>query len=244
MSEKQPRCMETYEHDQQKENEIAKSKSIVHTDYNFNLEVRQTAFEDKSFYRGKRSLVCVPTWVIYGLVNTVYTNLVLGMELIFTLNYSEDVICRYLGQYDFVFGMPVCYRYLYETMMRLQNASCQKQRLAYEEIKRKLQSVSMFISGGDKMKEEGRSWQEAFGVPLINSCGNNELVGAAIVSPLQCNRMDTVGIPMYGTVVKAFDSDTDNYSPTGKLEKSSSLRKHYLRNTIQAKRRKTRFFAA
>lgn len=192
-------------------------KSIVHTDYNFNAAVKKMAYCDLPFYKGERALVCAPPWIIYGLVNSIYSGLVLGCVTVFTTQPAEDMIYRHLGQFDFVYGVPVYIRYLYNKIQELAAVE-NKDKGELEKINSTLRKVSVFISGGDKIiEDELISWQLGFDLPIINGYGNNEVTGAAVVSPRLANRPGSIGIPMFGSIAKTFDPDSGQMLPDGEL---------------------------
>ncbi|MGN0426302.1 MAG: AMP-binding protein [Agathobacter sp.] len=192
-----------------------KSKSIVHTDYNFNNAILKMAYSDLPFYIGKRGFVCAPPWVIYGLVNSIYSGLVLGNQTIFSVKPDEDMIFKHIGEFDYVYGVPVYLRYVYNKMKELLDNNNIKE---YEKIRKQLDKVEMFISGGDKiLEEELIKWELMFNTPIINGYGNNELVGAAVVSPLFANKPGSIGIPMHGNIAKTFDSETNEMLESGEI---------------------------
>lgn len=192
-----------------------KSKSIVHTDYNFNNAILKMAYTDLPFHVGKRGFVCAPPWVIYGLVNSIYSGLVLGNQTIFSVKPDEDMIFKHIGEFDYVYGVPVYLRYVYNKMQEfLDNGNIKE----YEKIRKQLDRVEMFISGGDKiLEEELIKWELMFNTPIINGYGNNELVGAAVVSPLFANKPGSIGIPMYGNIAKTFNPETNEMLDNGQV---------------------------
>ncbi len=209
------------------------SKSIVHTDYNFNTAIKMVAYLDLPLYQKKRSLVCAPPWVIYGLVDSIYTGLVLGAETVYTTKPMEEMIYQHLGQFDYVYGVPVYYRYLYNKMRELEKSSDEDSVKELERIRACLNNVSVFISGGDKVSEEEIiDWQFMFDVPIVNGYGNNEVVGAAVVSPMFANRPGSIGVPGYGIIAKTFDVNTECMLADGEVGElclsSTSLFKGYL----------------
>lgn len=220
------------------------SKSIVHTDYNFNNEVMKMGYADLPFYEGKRSFVCAPPWVIYGLVNSIYSGLLFNNQTTFSLKPEEDMIYKHLGQFDFVYGVPVYYRYLYDKIVSLEKSNDIKSLTELKRIRSILDDVDAFISGGDKIPEEELiEWQQKFGVSISNGYGNNESVGAAIVSPMFANRPGSIGIPMYGNIVKSFDLETGKMLNDGEIGElyigSDSLFKGYLGKEEETKKIKT-----
>lgn len=218
-----------------------KSKSIIHTDYNFNVAVEKMCYCDLPFYRKKRALVCAPPWVIYGLVNSIYSGLVLGIETVYTIQPKEEMIFTYLGSFDFVYGVPVYYRFLYNKMKQLECSTSDIDIEKLKEIRQCLNKVDVFISGGDKISEDELiSWQLMFDVPIINGYGNNEVTGAAIVSPRFANKVGAIGIPMYGNLVKTFDVETGSMLSDGEIGElyisSNSLFRGYLGNNEETEK--------
>lgn len=212
-----------------------KSKPIIHTDYNFNAEIEKMCYCDLPFYMKQRALVCAPPWVIYGLVNSIYSGLVLGIETVYTTQPKEEMIYTHLGSFDFVYGVPVYYRYLYNKMKQLVHSTNDIDINKLEEIKQYLNKISVFISGGDKISEEDLiSWQLMFEIPIINGYGNNEVTGAAIVTPRFANKVGSIGVPMHGNLVKTFNVETGQMLSDGEIGElyisSNSLFRGYLGN--------------
>lgn len=193
-----------------------KSKAIAHTDFNLNMQIRKMSYTDFPFFVGRKAFVCAPPWVVYGLVNSIYSGLALGLETVFSLEPKEDMLYKNLEHLDIVFGVPVYYRYLYNIMLQLSKSISHDDIAKLQEIRLHLRNISVFISGGDKLSEsELITWQLMFNVPITNGYGNNEVVGAAIVCPLFANRPGSIGIPMHGTTVKTFDPETNTILPDG-----------------------------
>ncbi len=215
-----------------------KSKSIVHTDYNFNNAILKMAYTDLPFHLGKRGFVCAPPWVIYGLVNSIYSGLVLGNQTIFSLKPEEDMIFKHIGEFDYVYAVPVYLRYVYNKMNEYLHSGNIKE---YEKIRKKLDKVEMFISGGDKiLEEELIKWELMFNTPIINGYGNNELVGAAVVSPLFANKPGSIGVPMYGNIAKTFNPETNEMLENGQVGElaisTDSMFLEYLNNQEETDR--------
>ena len=194
------------------------SKTIIHTDYNFNAQVRKMSYVDLPFYKGNRAFVCAPPWVIYGLVNSIYSGLIFGAETVYSLLPKESMLYDNLGLYDYVFGVPVYYSYLYDRMNEFKKSDKIEDVQVYKHMRDALKSVKAFISGGDKITEEDLiKWQLMFDVPIINGYGNNEIVGAGIVSPLYANKPGSIGIPMRDNIVKTFDINEEKVLPDGEI---------------------------
>lgn len=59
--------------------------------------------------------------------------------------------------------------------------------------------------------------EQLFGKPIVNGYGNNEIVGATIISPLYATKPNSVGIPMKDINVGIFDPET-NLKTEGNME--------------------------
>ena len=200
-----------------------KAKSIVHTEYNFNSLMQKEAYTDLPFSVGKAMYVSIPPFIIYGLNNSIYAALAFGMAAEMTPYVSETTVYDDLGKYDFACAAPIHYRYLFNKIIELKTKideqsnrkdlfsdrgtqAC-RQELAL--LMKKLSRVKAFVSGGDKITvEELLAMQQLFETPIINGYGNNELTGGAIISPVYAGKPASVGVPMKGITVMAFDTET------------------------------------
>lgn len=232
-----------------------KAKSIVHTEYNFNSSMQKEAYTDLPFSVGKTMHVSIPPFIIYGLNNSIYASMAFGMKAEMTPFVSETTVFDDLGKYDFACAAPIHYRYLYNNIIELQDrieelqkddsnsskkelSKCLKQLSI---IFKKLSRVRAFVSGGDKITvQELLSMEQLFEKPIINGYGNNELTGAAIISPVYASKPDSVGIPMKGITVAAFDPETNQRLENG-IEgeiciKSDSIFVEYLNNEEETKK--------
>ncbi|MCQ2535910.1 MAG: acyl--CoA ligase [Lachnospiraceae bacterium] len=200
-------------------------KSILHTEYNFNSKMVQEAYSDLPLEEGKCMHICVPPFIIYGLVNSVYACLIFGMKAYMNPYISETTVFDDLGKFDLACCTPTHFRYLYEKYKEYSDAykSTSKNSSSYRDVTRKIKNlkkkmdcVDIFISGGDKLyPEELLEMECLFSKPIINGYGNNELVGAAIVTPVYGAKPESVGIPYKNSIVCAFEVDTDNRLSSG-----------------------------
>lgn len=212
-------------------------KLIEHTDYNFNAGVKRMAYGDIPLYLGRRALVCAPPWVIYGLLNSMYSGLVLGNETVYTSVPHEEQIVENLGQFDYIYGVPVYIRYLYNVMCALKETDA----AAFKQMRNTVSKIDFIISGGDKLTEdEVLNWQQMFDVPVLNGYGNNEVCGAAAFCPVYANRPGSIGVPLFGNRMKTFDPETGEMLEEGAEGDigiaSGSLFKGYLGNEEEAKK--------
>ena len=198
-------------------------KTIIHTEYNFNSAMRKESYSDLPFAKGRAMHVSVPPFIIYGLNNSIYAALVFGMKAEMSPYVNESTVFDDLGKFDFACATPLHYRYIYDRITKLQNDInyLEKQSDNYSKkelikclkelnlIMKKLSRVQIFVSGGDTIAaQEQLNMEHTFGKTIINGYGNNELTGAAIISPVYASKLNSVGIPMKDITVRSFDPDT------------------------------------
>lgn len=178
------------------------TKSIVHTDYTINSSIKCFNYFDYPFYVGNVLLVVAPPWVSYGLINSLYLSLAFGMKAELVLALAEDNVFSNIGKFDISFAVPLHYRYLAANIEIID--------------KNVLARVKCMVAGGDKIdKNELDILERIIGKPILNGYGCNEVLGAAVMSPLSGNKNGAVGLPLYGNSVKIFDMDTQIELPTG-----------------------------
>lgn len=232
-----------------------KSKQIVHTEYNFNSEVQKMAYLDLPFYKGNTMHISVPPFIIYGLGNSIYSSMVFTMKAEMTPFVDENTVYNDLGKFDLSLAAPLHYRYICEQLKKLRNEIDELQNCndskSKKELKEKLKELSrvlkgidrvkVFVSGGDKISsEELIEMQQAFDKIIVNGYGNNECLGATIVSPMYANKPGSIGIPMYGVDIKIVNPETGenvNQGEVGELYVSSdNLFVKYLNNDEETKK--------
>lgn len=209
-----------------------KPKSIVHTDYNFNSAVQKLGYTDLPFGKGKTLFVAVPPFIIYGLNNSIYSSLVFEMKAEMTPFVSETTVYDNLGKFDIPFAAPLHYRYLYtkvkELTSRISELEIKNDSLSKRELKKSLKELmtilkhihntDVLVSGGDKMTaEELIEMQQEFDKIIVNGYGNNEVVGAAVVSPRYANKPGSIGVPMRGIEAEVFDTETGKMLKQGEM---------------------------
>ena len=207
-----------------------KAKSIVHTEYNFNCSMQKEAYTDLPLHVGKTMHIAIPPFIIYGLNNSIYASLAFGMKAQMTPFVSETTVFDDLGKFDIACAAPLHYRYLYNKIIELKDridllekensVNAKKELKKYlkelETIMQKISRVNVFVSGGDKITaQELLKMEQLFVKPIINGYGNNEMAGAAIISPVYASKPDSVGIPMKGIEVAAFDPETNERLENG-----------------------------
>lgn len=226
-----------------------KSKQIVHTERNFNSEIQKMAYVDLPFYKGDTMHVSVPPFIIYGLANSIYASMAFTMKAEMTPFVDENTVYNDLGKFDISLAAPLHYRYIFEQLKKLrkdidelQKCSDSKSRT---ELKKKLKELNrvlsgvdrakVFVSGGDKISaEELIEMQQAFDRTIVNGYGNNECLGATIVSPRFANKPGSIGVPMKGVDIKFVNPETGEEAKDGAMGElyisSDNLFVEYLNN--------------
>ncbi len=205
-----------------------KSKSIVHTEYNMNSEMKKEAYSDLPFADEKRMHVSVPPFIIYGLCNSIYAALAFSMTSVMTPYVRAEAIFDDLGKFDFACGAPFHFRYIYDKISVLQNeisllkedtgkknsSELRQKEKELKHIYNGLDKVTAFICGGDKISpQELLTMEHTFNTPIINGYGNNEMCGASIISPVYAMKPNATGIPMKGVEVHAFSVEDNTRLP-------------------------------
>lgn len=226
-----------------------KSKQIVHTERNFNSEIQKMAYVDLPFYKGDTMHVSVPPFIIYGLANSIYASMAFTMKAEMTPFVDENTVYNDLGKFDISLAAPLHYRYIFEQLKELrkdvdelQKCNDSKSRV---ELKKKLKELNrvlsgidrakVFVSGGDKISaEELIEMQQAFDRTIVNGYGNNECLGATIVSPRFANKPGSIGVPMRGVDIKFVNPETGEEAKVGEMGElyisSDNLFIEYLNN--------------
>ena len=226
-----------------------KSKQIVHTERNFNSEIQKMAYVDLPFYKGDTMHVSVPPFIIYGLANSIYASMAFTMKAEMTPFVDENTVYNDLGKFDISLAAPLHYRYIFEQLKQLrkdidelQKCNDSKSRV---ELKKKLKELNrvlsgidrakVFVSGGDKISaEELIEMQQAFDRTIVNGYGNNECLGATIVSPRFANKPGSMGVPMRGVDIKFVNPETGEEAKEGEMGElyisSDNLFVEYLNN--------------
>lgn len=226
-----------------------KSKQIVHTERNFNSEIQKMAYVDLPFYKGDTMHISVPPFIIYGLANSIYASMAFTMKAEMTPFVDENTVYNDLGKFDISLAAPLHYRYIFEQLKQLrkdidelQKCNDSKSRV---ELKKKLKELNrvlsgidrakVFVSGGDKISaEELIKMQQAFDRTIVNGYGNNECLGATIVSPRFANKPGSIGVPMRGVDIKFVNPETGEEAKQGEMGElyisSDNLFVEYLNN--------------
>ena len=226
-----------------------KPKQIVHTEHNFNSEVQKMSYLDLPLYKGQTMHVSVPPFIIYGLGNSVYCSLVHTMKAEMTPFVDENTVYNDLGKFDISFAAPLHYRYIYEQLKKLRSDIEQLQKsnntgnkkilkAKIKELTRVLNGIErakVFVSGGDKISaEELIEMQQSFDKTIVNGYGNNECLGATIVSPMYANKPGSIGVPMRGVDIKLVNPETGEDAKEGEMGElyvsSDNLFVEYLNN--------------
>ncbi len=232
-----------------------KSKQIVHTERNFNSEIQKMAYVDLPFYKGTTMHVAVPPFIIYGLANSIYASMAFTMKAEMTPFVDESTVYNDLGKFDMSLAAPLHYRYIFEQLKKLRKDIAELQKYSdsksknelrkkLKELKRVLNGINrakVFVSGGDKISaEELIEMQQTFDRTIVNGYGNNECLGATIVSPRFANKPGSIGVPMHGVDIKFVNPETGEEAKEGEMGElyisSDNLFVEYLNNEEETKK--------
>ena len=226
-----------------------KPKQIVHTEYNFNSAVQKMAYTDLPFYKGNTMHISIPPFIIYGLGNSIYASMAFTMKAEMNPFVDENTVYNDLGKFDISLAAPLHYRYMYKQLIELNKSITELEKdnslEAKKELKQKMKELKrvltgidrakVFVSGGDKIgSDELIEMQQTFNKVIVNGYGNNECLGATIVSPMYANKPGSIGVPMEGIEVKVVNPETEEILPQGEIGElyisSDNLFVEYLNN--------------
>ena len=226
-----------------------KPKQIVHTEYNFNSAVQKMAYTDLPFYKGSTMHISIPPFIIYGLGNSIYASMVFSMKAEMNPFVEENTVYNDLGKFDISLAAPLHYRFIYNKLLELNNSidllkkdnsleAKKELRIKLKELKRVINGIDrarVFVSGGDKIgSEELIAMQQLFNKIIVNGYGNNECLGATIVSPMYANKPGSIGVPMHGIATKIINPETGMEVSDGEIGElyiySDNLFLKYLNN--------------
>ena len=226
-----------------------KPKQIVHTEYNFNSAVQKMAYTDLPFYKGNTMHISIPPFIIYGLGNSIYASMAFTMKAEMNPFVDENTVYNDLGKFDISLAAPLHYRYMYKQLIELNKSITELEKdnslEAKKELKQKMKELKrvltgidrakVFVSGGDKIgADELIEMQQTFNKVIVNGYGNNECLGATIVSPMYANKPGSIGVPMEGIEVKVVNPETKEILPQGEIGElyisSDNLFVEYLNN--------------
>ena len=228
-----------------------KPKQIVHTEYNFNSAVQKMAYTDLPFYEGNVMHISVPPFIIYGLGNSIYASMAFTMKAEMNPFVDENTVYNDLGKFDISLAAPLHYRYMYNKILELENeinsfdknSSSKEIKTKLKEMERVLKGIkraNVFVSGGDKIgAEEILEMQQKFDKVIVNGYGNNEDLGAVLVTPMFAGKPGSIGIPMHGIDIKIVDENNKivKHGEIGELKISSdNLFVEYLNNPSETNR--------
>lgn len=209
-----------------------KPKQIVHTEYNFNSAVQKMAYTDLPFYKGNTMHISIPPFIMYGLGNSIYASMAFTMKAEMSPFVDENTVYNDLGKFDISLTAPLHYRYMYKQLIELNKSITELEKDNSLEVKKELKRkkkelkrvltgidrAKVFVSGGDKIgADELIEMQQIFNKVIVNGYGNNECLGATIVSPMYVNKPGSIGVPMEGIEVKVVNPETEEILPQGEI---------------------------
>lgn len=190
------------------------------------------AYTDLPFYKGNTMHISIPPFIIYGLGNSIYASMAFTMKAEMSPFVDENTVYNDLGKFDISLAAPLHYRYMYKQLIELNKSITELENdnslEARKELKQKMKELKrvltgidrakVFVSGGDKIgADELIEMQQTFNKVIVNGYGNNECLGATIVSPMYANKPGSIGVPMEGIEVKIVNPETEEILPQGEI---------------------------
>lgn len=183
------------------------AKSIVHTDYSINCEVRKWTYADLILGPGYRMFVTAPPWVAYGLINAYLLALMTGMKAVIYPKIYDAMVYDNLDKFDTCFAVPLHFRHMVnEVWPKL--STTEKISLLIR-LRNKC-----YLAGGDKVTaSEIREFKEKLGIDVLNAWGDNEALGGLAANTMHANKPGSVGKPLYGDKIVAVDENGKELPP-------------------------------
>lgn len=187
-------------------------KGVMVSDRNVNAIIMQIGCT-LSHHRQETTLVVLPPFINYSLVNAMFEPLALGFKTALIPDYKPECFHKYFKQYhpNHINSIP---HYL-------------EAILGNEKLKNMdMSCIINIVSGGDGLNEEKEKAINEFlhdrGVitNVRKGLGSTELVSCATFSYKECNEIGSVGIPLLLNNCKIIDPDTGNelkYNEIGEI---------------------------
>lgn len=203
------------------------SKGIVLTNDGINATIANYISPDFPYERGDRFLQMIPVWFSTGLVLSCLMPLCLGITVVLEPVFNEQTFCHNLWKYKP--AMTLVATSLWLAMIK----------------DRKLQKTDMSflkypITGGEQLLPRVESVLDHFLAErncqsvILQGWGMCELGGTVCTNTMKHNKSGSVGLPIKGVVVAAFDRKSNEelkYNQRGELRVMSPARmKHYYKN--------------
>lgn len=180
-------------------------KGVMCSDNNLNALIIQLKCNFKYQRQGK-SLVSLPPFVNYSLVEAMMMALAIGYQVVLIPKFESDKFSEYLERYrpNLILSIPAYWKTLLE-LKKDDNTD--------------LSSLEQIYYGGESMDEETERLINAVlkehgsTVELCKGLGSTELVAGATLSYSDCNPIGSVGIPLVFINCKILDPETGTELP-------------------------------
>lgn len=180
-------------------------KGVMCSDNNLNALIIQLKCNFKYQRQGK-SLVSLPPFVNYSLVEAMMMALAIGYQVVLIPKFESDKFSEYLERYrpNLILSIPAYWKTLLELKKDDNTDLSSLEQIYYggesmdEETERRINAV---------LKEHGST------VELCKGLGSTELVAGATLSYSDCNPIGSVGIPLVFINCKILDPETGTELP-------------------------------
>ena len=184
-------------------------KGVMCSDYNINALIYQSYCCFDHHERQHRSLVVLPPFINYSLIQSMLEMLYLGYTVILLPKYEPNEIKNYIRQYEpnVILSIPPYWEMLLDSSdTKTVDMSC------FEQI----------YYGGEAMSEDTESAvnlvlkQCGSKIALLKGLGSTELMAVASQTYPWCNDVGSVGIPLVKMNCKIVDLESSEENPVGK----------------------------
>ncbi|MBR2477140.1 MAG: acyl--CoA ligase [Clostridia bacterium] len=203
------------------------SKGILLTNLNFNALAMQTAAASGCFAPGDIMLSVMPVFHGFGLGVGIHTILVAAGKCVLVPRVHIDEFPGLFKKHkiNYMAGVPT----LFEGMMRNEGMK-----------KADLSSLKGLFSGGDSLSVELKKKVDAFlkdrgaNIHVREGYGTTECVTASCLTPIDCYREGSIGIPFPDTYYKIVIPNTNEEAAPGEMGEicisGPTLMKEYINN--------------
>lgn len=209
-------------------------KPIVHTDSSINAAAQKMLYTDYPITKGNVLIKMVPSQIGLGLITSLYTGLLSGVEIV--LLSGKDVIELIKNLISFVSDFKrfkEINNLSPNTKLNIFTSPLFIRELINASSLKDLSFIGSMLAAGSKMESveleelNAKSSKKGCKVPICNGYGQNEMAGAVTLNFVHHNVNGSAGFPMMGTDVLIVDQETyeilEPYKVGLILESSNSL---------------------
>lgn len=190
-------------------------KPIVHTDYSVNAAAQKMLYTDYPLRVGNVLIKTIPSQIGLGLITSLYTGLLSGVEIVLISGKSIPELIEKLVLFVQNFQQfKDTYQLSQSAKLNIFTAPVYIRELIKSSEITDLSSIGAMLAAGSKISKEELDDLEHVArgkgckVPICNGYGQNEMAGAVTLNLNQHNINGSAGFPTFGTEVIIVDPET------------------------------------